>query len=97
MVATGMSIEVTHNADKQRYEIHVDGTFAGFTQAKPDGDVVDFPHTVVFDEFEGQGLASKLVAGALDDVRSRGQRMIPTCPYVAKFIDKHSEYSDLVA
>lgn len=92
-----MSNEIVHNADKQRYEIHVDGKFAGFTEAKPDGDVIVFPHTVVFDEFEGQGLASQLVAGALDDVRRQGQKIIAQCPYVARFVEKHSEYADLLA
>ena len=92
-----MSNEVVHNEEKQRYEIHVDGTFAGFTQAIEDGDVVTFPHTVVFDEFEGQGLASKLVSAALDDVRSRGKKIVPECPYVARFVEKHADYADLVA
>jgi len=92
-----MSTDITLNADKQRYEIHVDGTFAGFTQAIVDGDVATFPHTVVFDEFEGQGLAGKLVAGALDDVRSRGLKVVATCPYVTRFLQKHTEYADLLA
>lgn len=92
-----MSNEVIHNVDKQRYEIHVDGTLAGFTQALEDGDVVTFPHTVVFDEFEGQGLAGQLVTGALDDVRIRGKKIVAECPYVARFVEKHPDYADLVA
>lgn len=92
-----MSNEVIHNVDKQRYEIHVDGTFAGFTQALEDGDVVTFPHTVVFDEFEGQGLAGQLVTAALDDVRIRGKKIVAECPYVARFVGKHPAYADLVA
>lgn len=92
-----MSHTITLNADEQRYEIHVDGTFAGFTEAIADGDVVTFPHTVVFDEFEGQGLASKLVTWALDDVRGRGQKVVATCQYVARFIEKHPTYADLLA
>lgn len=91
-----MSHEVTYNQDKQRYEIHVDGTLAGLTQAREDGDVIVFPHTVVFDEFEGQGLASRLVAGALDDVRARGKKIVAECPYVARFVEKHPEYADLL-
>ena len=92
-----MTNATSFNADKQRYEIHVDGTFAGFTQALDrGGDVVDMPHTVVFDEFEGQGLASQLVTGALDDLRSQGQKIVPTCPYVAAFVEKHSDYADLL-
>lgn len=92
-----MSTDVTFNADKQRYEIHVDGTFAGLTQAQGDGDVLVFPHTVVFDEFEGQGLAGKLVGGALDDVRARGKKIVAECPYVARYVEKHPEYADLLA
>lgn len=92
-----MSTTVTLNVDKQRYEIFADGTFAGFTQAHAVGEVVTMPHTKIFDEFEGQGLASVLVAGALDDVRARGQRIVPECPYVARFVEKHPEYADLLA
>lgn len=92
-----MSREVTHNPAKNRYEIHVDGTFAGFSQAFEDGDIVTFPHTVIFDEFEGQGLASQLVTGALDDVRERGKLILVPCPYVSRFVDKHPEYKDLLA
>ncbi|MCW2800749.1 MAG: family N-acetyltransferase [Aeromicrobium sp.] len=90
-----MSTKVIHNAGEQRYEIEVDGILAGFTQAFEAGDIVTFPHTVIFDQFEGQGLASELVAGALDDVRVRGKRIVVTCPYVTRFIDKHPDYADL--
>lgn len=91
--------KVVHNTDEQRYEIHVDGILAGFTQAKDKSgtDVVVFPHTEVFEQFEGQGLASELVAGALDDVRVRGKKISPKCPYVARFVQKHSDYADLLA
>ncbi len=92
-----MTTTVSLNVDKQRYEIFVDGTLAGLTQAIADGEVVTMPHTKVFDEFEGQGLASQLVTGALDDIRSRGQRIIAECPYVARFIEKHPDYADLLA
>jgi predicted GNAT family acetyltransferase len=92
-----MSHKVIHNPDENRYEIHVDGIYAGFTQAFEDGDVVTFPHTVIFDQFEGQGLASELVTEALDDIRVRGKLVIATCPYVARFIDKHPDYKDLLA
>ena len=48
-------------------------------------------------QFEGQGLASELVAGALDDVRVRGKKIVAKCPYVARFVQKHSDYADLLA
>jgi predicted GNAT family acetyltransferase len=92
-----MTSTVTLNVEKQRYEIHVDGVFAGLTQAVEDGEVVTMPHTKVFDEFEGQGLAKVLVAGALDDIRARGKKIVAECPYVAQFVVKHPEYADLLA
>ncbi|KAA1380823.1 GNAT family N-acetyltransferase [Aeromicrobium fastidiosum] len=92
-----MTNSVSHNVDKQRYEIHVDGAFAGLTQALEDGEVVTMPHTKIFDEFEGQGLATQLVTGALDDIRARGKKIVAECPYVAQFVVKHPEYADLLA
>ena len=92
-----MTNKVIHNPDENRYEIHVDGILAGFTQAFEKGDVVTFPHTEVLEQFEGQGLASELVAGALDDIRVRGKLIVPTCPYVARFVDNHPDYKDLLA
>ena len=92
-----MTNTVSLNVDKQRYEIFVDGTLAGLTQAIEDGEVVTMPHTKVFDEFEGQGLASVLVTGALDDIRARGLKIVAECPYVANFVVKHPEYADLLA
>lgn len=90
-----MTTEV-RKADGQ-YEIVVDGVVAGFTQFKDGpGGVLSFPHTVVEDAYEGQGLASRLVREALDDVRTQGRLIHPFCPYVTSWIEKHPDYRDLV-
>lgn len=91
-------IEIVYVPERSRYEIHVDGKVAGITRAKEGDDgVLLFSHTEVDDAYEGQGLASKLVTGALDDVRSRGRKIDVTCEYVEGFLEKHPEYQDLVA
>ena len=92
-----MSHNITHDVDEERYAITVDGIVAGFTEAVENGDVVTFPHTLILDQFEGQGLASELVTGALDDVRVRGKRAVVTCEYVSAFIEKHPDYADLLS
>ncbi len=93
-----MSVEVTHNAEAERYEIRVDGELAGFTEAHPlEAGAVLFPHTIIDPAFEGQGLASKLVAGAFDDIRARGLKIVPTCPYILGWLPKHPEYHDLLS
>ena len=60
------------------------------------GDVVTFTHTEVPRELEGHGVASRLVRAALDDVRARGLRVAPMCPYVTSWLRRHHEYLDIV-
>ncbi len=92
-----MAIEVRRNDEAGAYEIYVDGAKAGLTQITPRDGVIVMPHTEIDDAYEGQGLASKLVSGALDDIRSRGERIKPVCAYIRSFLEKHPEYADLVA
>jgi len=91
-----MSREVRANDEKSRFEIHVDGQVAGFTQYRRHGERADFVHTEIGDEFEGQGLATELIRAALDDARTRGWQVLPYCQFVKAFIAKHDDYLDLV-
>ncbi|MBA2950515.1 GNAT family N-acetyltransferase [Streptomyces himalayensis] len=80
---------------KHRYEIQVDGKTAGLTAYRDRDDQRVFYHTEIDDAFAGQGLASILVQQALTDVRDSGKRIVPVCPYVAKFLQKHDEFVDI--
>ncbi len=94
---TDQQIEVVDNAAEERYEISLDGQRVGLADYYRRGDVVVIPHTETTPPFGGRGLASRLVGFALDDIRSRGLKVDPVCPFVAAYIGKHSEYADLVA
>lgn len=89
-------IAVADNPDESRYEIRVDQELAGFSQYRPRSGVLAFIHTEVDDRFEGQGLAGRLISFALDDARSRGLAVLPFCPFVKGYIERHPEYLDLV-
>lgn len=91
-----MSQEITHDKDASRYVITVDGAEAGFAAYETAGDVLDFNHTEVYQEFQGQGLSKPLVKAALDDVRVNGRTIIPSCSAVERFIAKNPEYQDVV-
>jgi predicted GNAT family acetyltransferase len=82
---------VEHHADEHRYTISVDGKPAGFTAYRDRGDQRVFHHTEIDDAFAGQGLASALVTEALRDVRESGKRVVPVCPYWARWVKKHEE------
>lgn len=87
---------VTQNEAAQRYEIEVGGEVAGFVQYHARPGLLAMIHTEIDDRFEGQGLGSKLVSGALDDARSKGLAVLPFCPFVNEYIRRHPDYADLV-
>jgi len=91
-----MSTEITDNAAKSRYEIRVDGDLAGFVEYEPGEDAVVLIHTEVDSAFEGKGVGSALARGSLDDVRGKGLKVVPLCPFIKKWIQKHPDYQDLV-
>ncbi|WBC15211.1 GNAT family N-acetyltransferase [Micromonospora sp. WMMA1998] len=91
-----MSYLVEENAAKHRFEILVDDALAGFTAYLPRGEVLVFTHTEVDDRYQGQGVGAALIKGTLDQVRARGGRVVPRCPFMAAFIERHSDYADLV-
>ena len=87
--------QVTHDPATGRFEIHTEqGTaLLAYRQRGVDLDLV---HTEVPQALEGRGYAAALATSALDYARREGMRIIPTCPYVKAFIDRHPAYADLV-
>jgi predicted GNAT family acetyltransferase len=79
-----------------RYELHVRGELAAFTNYRLEPNRIVFSHTETLDGFSGHGLATRLARGVLDAARTRGLRVVPQCPFVAQFVDEHPEYQDLV-
>lgn len=89
--------EVRDNPNAHRYEVGVDGEAAGFAAYRLRHGTVVFTHTEVDPAYGGRGLGSTLARHALDDVRSRGLRVVPECPFIARYIERHPEYADLVS
>lgn len=86
---------ITDAAERRRFEAHVDGTMAGFAEYIRTPDLVVYPHTVVDDDYEGQGIGAALARAALDDARERGIRVLATCPFIHSWMERHPEYGDL--
>ncbi|GII86025.1 N-acetyltransferase [Sphaerisporangium siamense] len=91
------AVDVADNPEARRYEIRVDGKQAGFADYRLRDDRMVFTHTEIDEEYEGQGLGGTLIRVALDAARDTGLRVVPLCPFVAAYIEKHPEYADLVA
>ena len=87
--------DVVNNPTHHRYELVVEGHLAATYYSAADG-VITFIHTEVPAELGGKGVGSQLIKGALDQVRAEGLKIIPQCPFVKAYIDKHPEYADLL-
>jgi hypothetical protein len=92
-----MTIEVTRDEARHRYEASVDGVPAGYAAYREHDGVVVFPHTVVDPAFEGQGVASAIARRSLDDARAAGMTVRPDCSFYARWIERHPDYADLLA
>jgi uncharacterized protein len=73
-----------------------DGELAGFTVYRSRAGLIAFMHTEIEPEFEGHGVGSALVREALEDARRKGLDVLPFCPFVNAYIERHREYVDLV-
>lgn len=94
--ARRMSVDVTDNAERERYDVHQDGMLAGFAQYRKSGTLIAFIHTEVDPQFEGKGLGTAVIKAALDDTRTQRLIVLPFCPFVRGYIEKHAGYLDLV-
>lgn len=88
--------EVRNDPTHSRYVLDVEGQQA-IAAYRRDGDVLTFTHTQVPEALQGRGVGSALVKGALADVRRAGLTIIPHCPFVAAYLERHPEEGDLLA
>jgi predicted GNAT family acetyltransferase len=91
-----MDGEVRNNEAAHRYELEVDGHLA-IAEYRLRPGRISFTHTEVPDALAGRGLGKRLVKAALDDVRAKGLKVVPICPFVKHYIETHPEEQDLLA
>jgi predicted GNAT family acetyltransferase len=89
-------IEVRDDAEHERYVINAGGEVAGFVQYRRRPQLIAFVHTEIDPAFEGRGLGGRLVGSALDAARADGLAVLPFCPFVNAYIQRHPAYGDLV-
>jgi predicted GNAT family acetyltransferase len=88
--------KVVDNPEAGRFEVLVDGAAAGFAEYRRTTSAVAFTHTVIDPAYEGRGLGSALARGALDATREAGSPVLPFCPFIRSYIQRHPDYLDLV-
>jgi len=90
-------MKIEHHADDQQF-VAIDKETVGFLNYTilPDKKTLDYQHTFVPPEFRGRHIAQNLVKFPFDFAKENDYKVIPTCPFVKLFIDRHPEYKDLI-
>jgi hypothetical protein len=89
-------IEVADAPERERYELSIDGEVLGFTEYRARPGLIAFLHTEVDDRVQGRGLGDRLIREALEDARAGELAVLPFCPFVKAFIERHREFEVLV-
>ena len=91
-----MSSVVKHLPGQNRYVFTKDGVEIGLTDYQlVDGDI-HITHTEIDPAMRGAGLASEMVQGVLDAIRTNtDHRVVAECPYVVTWLSRHPEYQEL--
>ena len=84
------------NEARSRYEFDLGGHTAYIDYEKDNGTIV-LTHTFVPEAYEGRGVGAQLVAAALADIRRQGLKVVPQCSFVAVYIKRRPEWSDMVS
>lgn len=91
-----MASVVRDNTALSRFELDADG-ITGVANYHLAGKVMTFTHTEVPVQARNRGIASRLIEGALAEVRARGFKIVPRCLFVKAYVDHHPEVEDLLA
>lgn len=84
------------NEAANQFELHTGKTFA-FLEYVIKEDKIYMLHTEAPDEMQGTGAAKELVKHALQYSRDNSLTVIPSCSYVANYIDNNPEWRDVLS
>ncbi|HSI71695.1 MAG TPA: GNAT family N-acetyltransferase [Fimbriimonas sp.] len=92
-----MEYEVVHLPERERYELRQRDATIGYLAATARGGTLLMPYIEIEPAHRGRNLSSVLLRRALEDVRSRGLKVMPLCPVVGAFLRRNEAFRDLVA
>jgi len=89
-----MAFTVKNNNTESRFEAQVDDCLA-FVDYQINGKQITLVHTEVPSQLGGQGVGGKIVKAALDFAVDNHLKVLPECPFVARYIERHPYYHNI--
>ncbi|ARN79029.1 hypothetical protein BST97_14100 [Nonlabens spongiae] len=90
-----MDYQFNDNEDLKWFELHLNDAIA-FIDYIVAQETIYLTHTEVPKGYEGQGIGFIIVKRALNDIKSKGLKLVPLCPFVAMYLKKNPEWKELV-
>ncbi|MGB5404497.1 GNAT family N-acetyltransferase [Robiginitalea sp.] len=87
--------ELIDNPDKPQYEFHLEGETPRLEYIKAK-DKIYLTHTEVPPALSGRGIGSALIGAVLEDIDRQELTLVPLCPFVALYLQRHPEWKRLV-
>ena len=84
------------NSASNRLELEIEGSTA-FIEYKLAGHTLFLIHTEVPHELEGKGVGAAIVQKALQHAKDSGYKIVPICPFVQAYLERHKEWNGIVA
>ncbi|MEL6589273.1 MAG: GNAT family N-acetyltransferase [Bacteroidota bacterium] len=88
-----MKLDIKQNTQDNRFEAEVEGKLAK-VEYMDRPDKIVFTHTEVPVGLEGKGVGSALAKHVLDYAKEQGKKVLPLCPFIKAYIQRHPEYKD---
>ena len=89
--------DFSNNDEHKRFELKVEDKIAFIEYILNNENILFLTHTEVPTVLEGKGIGSKIVEKTLNYAKKSGYKIAPLCPFVAKYISKHSEWKTILA
>ncbi len=92
-----MTFTVTDVPERERFEARDEtDALAGVLTYQLTGNIIAYTHTRVEPEFEGRGAGAALARAAMDDARTKGRLVVPICPFLSGWLERHKEYEKIL-
>jgi predicted GNAT family acetyltransferase len=89
-------LDIHHEPAAHRFVARIGDAEAVLEYDTVDAHTLDYHHTFVPPALRGGGIASQLAAFALRYAREHGIKVLPTCPFVARYLSRHPEFHALL-
>ncbi|MGL4851415.1 MAG: GNAT family N-acetyltransferase [Phocaeicola sp.] len=87
---------IVHDGSSGRFFLEEAGGVAYLKYSLQDKSVIDLLSVQVPPPLEGKGIAATLTLSALNYARDAHLKVIPTCPYVKVYIERHAEWQEFL-